>query len=546
VADENLKIKIGADVKAAQAGIRSLVPSLRGLQVAAVGAAIAGFAVMTKKTIDSMDNMRKMSKITGIAASSLSTLKYAVEQSDTSFEAFTTSMRRLSAIAGAAFTGNLEAVNTFRNLGISVRDASGQMKPMQSLLMDISSVFSRMPDGVEKSALAVKIFGRSGTELIPFLNEGPKGIARLTAEAEKFGFKISNEAAEGADKFNDSLRTLGGVAKGAMNSFVTALLPSLNKVTGGIVDACKESGTLAWWFQTGIPSSVNVGVGALGTMYNAVKDIADLGSLMAIGFKDFFTGNWKQGEEFDKSEMAAWKGRVKAHLYGVPESLTSPIEPPEEKGKGKGTTSEDPVTAAARAAAEAAARAAAEAAAKLNEKQAAIKSFSEQCGSYFDLFGEKVFDFGKLFEDTINGLVKQIITTGIIKLIGALFPGGSAITATMPGGAKQKQGTVASLGIPVISDIAGIFGFDNSVNDRMARSAGTDRWFSDFSKNFSDGYVKSALQTGPAMPTPAGGGQVVNLHYYDNSLMNPGLTPGRARTGIRFFGDELKKAGITK
>ena len=63
-----------------------------------------------------------------------------------------------------------------QGMGVSYRDASGKMLPMHDVLMGLSDRFSKMPDGAEKTALAMSTLGKGGAAMIPFLNKGAAGI----------------------------------------------------------------------------------------------------------------------------------------------------------------------------------------------------------------------------------------------------------------------------------------------------------------------------------------------------------------------------------
>jgi hypothetical protein len=49
--------------------------------------------------------------------------------------------------------------------------------------MDLADHFKTLPDGAEKTALAMKVLGRSGAELIPLLNAGGAAIEELGSKA---------------------------------------------------------------------------------------------------------------------------------------------------------------------------------------------------------------------------------------------------------------------------------------------------------------------------------------------------------------------------
>jgi hypothetical protein len=54
----------------------------------------------------------------------------------------------------------------------------------------------------------VQLFGKSGAELIPFLNQGRDGINELSAEMQALGVQMSGETAAQAGEFNDALDKL--------------------------------------------------------------------------------------------------------------------------------------------------------------------------------------------------------------------------------------------------------------------------------------------------------------------------------------------------
>ena len=67
-------------------------------------------------------------------------------------------------------------------LGIATHDAAGNARPLTAVMENLAEVFARTPDGPEKSAIAVTLFGRAGRNLIPILDKGKQGIADLFAE----------------------------------------------------------------------------------------------------------------------------------------------------------------------------------------------------------------------------------------------------------------------------------------------------------------------------------------------------------------------------
>lgn len=203
------------------------------------GTIIAGAAALAygvKQAIDAADEMSKASQKIGVTTEALSGLKYAADLSDVSFETLQNGLKKLSVNMDEANSGTLTQVETFYRLGISVTDSAGKMKSADSVLSEIADKFQMMPDGVNKTALAVQAFGKAGAELIPLLNGGSKGLQDLTDEAEMLGLILDTETAKSAEKFNDQLTKFDRTFDGFKLGVAEKMLPALNAIVETLDD----------------------------------------------------------------------------------------------------------------------------------------------------------------------------------------------------------------------------------------------------------------------------------------------------------------------
>lgn len=215
-----------------------------GAAAAAAGAAVL---VFTKSAADMVDELGKASQKLGVGIEMLSGLKYAAELSNVSFDELQQGLRALSRTMAEAQSGAGDAALTFASLGIKVTDARGQLKDTDEMLLQLADQFSRMQDGAGKTALAMKIFGKSGAELIPFLNEGRKGINELRIEAERLGVVFSKEAAAKAAEFNDNLKRLETTARGLQVFIAGPMIEAINRSADAMLKAQKAG---EGWLQT--------------------------------------------------------------------------------------------------------------------------------------------------------------------------------------------------------------------------------------------------------------------------------------------------------
>jgi hypothetical protein len=216
---------------------------------AAVGvaatAAVAGVVALTLRIAEQSDEIAKHSSRLGISIESYQELSHAMELSGGSIGEASAAIRRLSGNMLDASQGVSTAVDAFADLGIETTTAAGGMRSVDAVLADIADEFEAMPDGVEKTARAMELFGRSGATLIPLLNQGADGIAAMREEAHDLGLVISDETARAAEALNDDLTRLRGIATGFARDVATELIPRLRIWVGRFEDLARGSRDLS-------------------------------------------------------------------------------------------------------------------------------------------------------------------------------------------------------------------------------------------------------------------------------------------------------------
>jgi hypothetical protein len=260
-------------------------------------AAATGFAALIKKSLESADELSKMSQKIGMSTESLSTLKYAAALADVSLDSLGTGLKKMSKNAADAADGTGEAKDSFKALGIQLKDNDGNLKKSDALLLELSSKFEGLSDGSEKTALAMKIFGRSGADMIPLLNMGSNEIKKLQDRARELGLELSTDAGRAAEEFNDRLTDLKAEAEGFVRVIAVKMLPGLNEYVQVVRLAYKESGGLmAAWVALG-----GIGEAVFGTSLQGKIDA--LKKALEFPTVDPFTGMTEDTEAL-KKELA--------------------------------------------------------------------------------------------------------------------------------------------------------------------------------------------------------------------------------------------------
>lgn len=250
-----IRVHLGLDsaqfsdgLKTAQTGLQRFAGIAKAGALAigtAMVAAGGAMAVAMRGVIDDADEMSKMAQKIGVPIEELSRLRYAAELSDISLEELEKSLRRLSAgMLDAAEGGAGPAAEAFALLGINVRDAAGNIRSSTSVVEDLAARFAAMPDGVEKTALAMRIFGKSGADMIPLLNSGAEGLREMYAEAEQLGIVLDRETGLAAERFNDNLTRLGKTKDGIVTKITAGMLPALSNLTDALANTARNTGLL--------------------------------------------------------------------------------------------------------------------------------------------------------------------------------------------------------------------------------------------------------------------------------------------------------------
>ena len=211
----------------------------------AIGQAFAiaatAVAVLVKNSLDNADQLSKLSQKVGVSVESLSALKHQAGLSGVEMAALETGLKKFNKTIAEAAGGSKLQADTFKAMGVSLKDSNGNLKSTEELLGDVADRFAEYEDGAAKTALAMNLFGRAGADMIVQLNGGRKAMAEAAQEASDLGQIIGTETAKQAEQFNDNMSRAGMLATGFGNILSAKLLPSLVGVSDEFIRGQKES-----------------------------------------------------------------------------------------------------------------------------------------------------------------------------------------------------------------------------------------------------------------------------------------------------------------
>lgn len=260
--------------------LRNTATAFTGL----VAGATAATTALVKNSINIAAGFDDISQSSGIAVESISALSYAAELEGVSVESLGSSLNKFSKTIATARDESSAAAVTFQSLGIAIKNADGSLRDSDELLLEVADRFSRIEDGAAKAAAAQQLFGKSGADLIPFLNNGRDAIIQLTDEAERLGLVISATTAKQADEFNQNLLTLGKIVEGTGLQISAKLLPQLVEFSELVKDPATQEAIAR--LVTGIAdvaiAAVDAGVKLVGFVTDVSEAIASFTTGTAV------------------------------------------------------------------------------------------------------------------------------------------------------------------------------------------------------------------------------------------------------------------------
>lgn len=192
-----------------------------GLALGAIGLQVKDFVQSSVAAFKQMGSSAMgLSRVMGGSVEDASRMAGALRLSGVDADKATTGLRKFS----QNIVDNSDAMIA---LGVATTDASGKIRPTGDVLKEVADRFKGMENGAEKTALSVALFGRSGMDMIPFLNRGSEGIAALEEQTAKYGMTLSQVDADNLKKFNAAQREMSMATDGAKASLGKALMPTL-------------------------------------------------------------------------------------------------------------------------------------------------------------------------------------------------------------------------------------------------------------------------------------------------------------------------------
>lgn len=261
-----------------------------GSRATAVGTALTTpFVGAAKVFADMGSHMLEMSQRTGASVEALSTLSYAAEQSGADVHTLETSLTKMQKFLAKASHHGKDATKVLTSLGVSLETLK-KLSPDEQFKL-LGDRVSQIKDPAERAAVAMALFGKTGTKMLPLFAEGAADVERLQAQARRLGLEMSGEDAAAAEAFGDALSMLWKMLKQTAFTVGSAVAPTLKSLAEAL------SRNLAWvirWIRenkqlivtglkvAGVILAIGAAITTVGaTLWGVGSVLGFLGSLIA-------------------------------------------------------------------------------------------------------------------------------------------------------------------------------------------------------------------------------------------------------------------------
>ena len=214
----------------------------------AAAAVVTGMGALGMSAINTADDLETLSKQTGLSTDEIQKMQYASELVDVSLDSITGALKKMK----PKMTDSNE---TFAKLGVSIRDADGNMRSATDVFYDSLTALSQIENETERDQAAMELFGKGADELAGIIDDGGQALKDYGKEAEDLGLIMSGDELSALSDINDQVEKLKNQFKGSAlklgAKIAEAAAPIVEKLAAGMEK-------LAGWFDKLTPQQAEL------------------------------------------------------------------------------------------------------------------------------------------------------------------------------------------------------------------------------------------------------------------------------------------------
>ena len=193
---------------------------------------------MGQAAVESAGSIKNTAESLGIGTDALQDFRLGAAKAGVEVSRADSALETFQKTSGKAAAGNKAAADAFKAIGVDIADTNGRLKPFETLLGEVADGLAKLPDPARQAAEAQKLFGATGTDLLPFLRQGADGINELAAANELLGLKLSPETIKRLDDLGSKADAVSKVFTAQMATAIASnadAIIALGDAAGGAV-----------------------------------------------------------------------------------------------------------------------------------------------------------------------------------------------------------------------------------------------------------------------------------------------------------------------
>jgi Phage-related minor tail protein len=232
---------IGREVGQADSVIGSLGTSLRANLPAIIAEGLAKAADFVGQTLDGASALRAAADASGIAVEQYQRLDYALRQAGLGQGQFDSALDAFLPKLGEALQESGAAAAAMQRLGVSVRDAGGEVRTTDAVLLDVADGLARLESPAERAGIASQLFGdRAGPDMALALSQGGQAIRDLGKDASVLEEGMVRSADEINKRWQTLTNTIGTGVKGAVLDVVQATVSAVDRIGASLDESARQ------------------------------------------------------------------------------------------------------------------------------------------------------------------------------------------------------------------------------------------------------------------------------------------------------------------
>jgi len=210
--------------------------------------AAAGVFKLANSASEYVDKVGLMSRQTGLTSETLIGLEFAAEAAGGNIDELKEGLNALTQKAGMASRKGGEAAAIFKDIGVSVNDANGNLRSADEIFRDTINALSGLSSTSDKASVALELFGGGGAKVAAILADGTGSLDEWTAKAREAGLVMDGEALKASEDMDRGMAQLKLTMRAVTLETGKNLIPAMILVTeavGKVINVVAKA-VVAW------------------------------------------------------------------------------------------------------------------------------------------------------------------------------------------------------------------------------------------------------------------------------------------------------------